>query len=130
MPQDLINHYPNISFAESVSATNRALIEGFIAKLPKDDLAALSTSPLIIRQLVDGRKLSCPMPLLKTKVALREVLPNESLYVMATDPNSQADIRAFCQHSTELTLNLCQAIPQTAATDTIFHFIITKTDSN
>ncbi|WP_350617191.1 sulfurtransferase TusA family protein, partial [Pseudomonas sp. HY7a-MNA-CIBAN-0227] len=41
--------------------------------------------PLIIKNLVDGRGLACPMPLLKTKVALREVAAGESLYVVATD---------------------------------------------
>ena len=106
--------------------------------------------PIIIKNMVDGRGLACPMPLLKTKVALRNVAEGESLYVVATDPNSQADIVAFCQqtHKTQqsgapaLTLILNQVTNSqvtnssadkrldTAKPDTIFHFIITKTDTN
>ena len=107
----------------------------------------LTASDVIIKQLVDGRGLACPMPLLKTKVALRNIDNNESLYVMATDPNSQADIVAFCQQTWQtkgtslLQLLLNQSTTAktsqsstdkltTANLDTIFHFIITKTDSN
>ena len=96
--------------------------------------------------MVDGRGLACPMPLLKTKVALRSIVSGESLYVVATDPNSQADIMAFCQQSlqTKATNPLLLSINQATVSDseelsdsqskysvdTIYHFIITKTDSN
>lgn len=98
---------------------------------------------VMIKKIVDGRGLACPMPLLKTKVALREVNANEALYVVATDPNSQADITAFCAQTRQnpnaetLLLLVNQATDSTSisdnsqsSTDTIFHFIITKTDSN
>ena len=98
---------------------------------------------LTIKSLVDGRGLACPMPLLKTKVALREVAAGESLYVVATDPNSQADITAFCRQSQKadtanklsLTVNNVtnQQLTDSKSSqhfDTIYHFIITKTDSN
>ena len=98
---------------------------------------------LIIKGLVDGRGLACPMPLLKTKVALREVAAGESLYVVATDPNSQADITAFCRQSQQadtankLSLTVNNVTNQHLTNDkssqhfdTIYHFIITKTDSN
>ncbi len=106
-----------------------------------------TAQPLIsIKKMVDGRGLACPMPLLKTKVALREVANGESLYVVATDPNSQADITAFCRQAgqtgaanrLQLTVNQmtdsqgtqqADNLPAQSA-DTIFHFIITKTDSN
>ena len=104
--------------------------------------APIMGEPIFIKNMVDGRGLACPMPLLKTKVALRDVNSGESLYVVATDPNSQADILAFCQQTQQscaptLTLTLNQMTPGlsvdgTAAgtPDTIFHFIITKTDTN
>ena len=94
---------------------------------------------VLIKNMVDGRGLACPMPLLKTKVALRDVNSGESIYVVATDPNSQADILAFCQQTQQsgahtLTLILNQMTrnlsTDSAAADTIFHFIITKTDTN
>ena len=103
-------------------------------------------SALILRGLVDGRGLACPMPLLKTKVALRTIAAGESLYVLATDPNSRADIHAFCQQThkigstdtLQLTVNQATEATKTPempdspaqVSDTIFHFIITKTDSN
>lgn len=99
-----------------------------------------------IKAIVDGRGLACPMPLLKTKVALRAVAQGESLYVVATDPNSQADIVAFCHQSLRadaansllLVVNEVTSISSqgtvnvrtTTSFDTIYHFIITKTDSN
>ena len=114
--------------------------------IDSDDKTDLSKPTLIIKNMVDGRGLACPMPLLKTKVALRSVLTGESLYVVATDPNSQADIMAFCQQSWQtdsanplsLTVNQATALDNKTTSndqpkysvDTIYHFIITKTDSN
>jgi len=96
-----------------------------------------------ITRFVDGRGMACPMPLLKTKVALRDVADGESLYVVATDANSQADITAFCRQSQQNdTANQLRLIVNSVTNqhlangissqgfDTIYHFIITKTDSN
>lgn len=95
---------------------------------------------LDIKRFVDGRGLACPMPLLKTKVALRDVAIGESLYVVATDANSQADIAAFCRQNQQanpllLVVNSVTKQQPVASSssqhfDTIYHFIITKTDSN
>ncbi|WP_333613497.1 sulfurtransferase TusA family protein [Psychrobacter sp.] len=147
--------YP-IYFAETVSDAQQQSITQLLDLLPAAtlslvenfDLAASAEQkqPITIKNMVDGRGLACPMPLLKTKVALREVAVGESLYVIATDPNSQADISAFCQQSQQTgTANpLLLIINQSTAAnigksleakskdsvDTIYHFIITKTDSN
>ena len=111
-----------------------------------NDNSGLTQTTIQIKDIVDGRGLACPMPLLKTKVALRQVAVGESLYVVATDPNSQADITAFCAQSqkTDTTNPLVLLINQATvanseeaiatkprdSVDTIYHFIITKTDSN
>ena len=111
-----------------------------------NDNSGLTQTTIQIKDIVDGRGLACPMPLLKTKVALRQVAAGESLYVVATDPNSQADITAFCAQSQKMdTTNplLLLINKKTVANseeaittkpkdsiDTIYHFIITKTDSN
>ena len=111
-----------------------------------NDNSGLTQTTIQIKDIVDGRGLACPMPLLKTKVALRQVAAGESLYVVATDPNSQADITAFCAQSQKMdTANpLLLLISQVTISnsekaiatkpkdfiDTIYHFIITKTDSN
>lgn len=87
-----------------------------------------------ITALVDGRGLACPMPLLKTKVALRSVEPGNSVYVLATDPNSQHDLDAFCkQAGLNMILNTRSETPvseRLEKLDTIFHLIITKTHGN
>ena len=111
-----------------------------------NDHSGLTQTTIQIKDIVDGRGLACPMPLLKTKVALRQVAVGESLYVVATDPNSQADITAFCAQSqkTDTTNPLLLLINKKTVSnseeaiatkprdsvDTIYHFIITKTDSN
>ncbi|NIY74579.1 sulfurtransferase TusA family protein [Thalassospira sp. HF15] len=47
--------------------------------------------------ILDARGLMCPMPVLKAKKALRDVKDGGVLKVMATDPGSVADIKAFCE---------------------------------
>lgn len=46
---------------------------------------------------VDARGLSCPMPLLKAKLALNTLPVGGVLRVLATDPGSQRDMRSFAQ---------------------------------
>ena len=48
-------------------------------------------------ELVDARGLSCPMPLLKAKLALNGLASGHVLKVLATDTGSQRDIGSFCQ---------------------------------
>ena len=151
----------HIRLAQTLSEAAQTTIASLLTLLPAECIdviqidnvqlsdkivAEKSTQPvstIIIKNMVDGRGLACPMPLLKTKVALRNVDVGESLYVVATDPNSQADIRAFCQQTQQmlapnallLVLNqTTSGLPNDSASactsDTIFHFIITKTDSN
>ncbi|MGO2278790.1 sulfurtransferase TusA family protein [Psychrobacter sp. AOP7-D1-21] len=120
-----------------------SLLELLPTKSHETDSVITEPSELNIKNFVDGRGLACPMPLLKTKVALRDVVAGESLYVVATDPNSQADIAAFCRQSRQSQTAGCLDLVVNEVTDhssgdstslqrfaTIYHFIITKTDSN
>ena len=45
--------------------------------------------------MVDTRGLTCPMPLLKTKKALKSMAPGEILEILGTDPGSKNDIPDF-----------------------------------
>lgn len=133
----------------SLPDSEQETILAYLRLLPRVCIESnLSGNPIIIiKGMVDGRGLACPMPLLKTKVALRNMDNGDSIYVIATDPNSQADLIAFCQQaqqlsnaaSLQLTLNQSSndisdqcpiATSSHSKFDTIFHFIITKTDSN
>lgn len=145
-------HAPfKVCLSSDLSDTERHTAQSLLTVLPPDCISDIETnnysevdqSTVNIKRMVDGRGLACPMPLLKTKVALRDVATHESLYVVATDPNSQADITAFCRqtqqapHGETLLLTVNQMTGEQTADglsmqppDTIFHFIITKTDSN
>jgi tRNA 2-thiouridine synthesizing protein A len=44
---------------------------------------------------VDARGLICPLPLVKTKLAIEELAPGESVRVLATDPEAPIDLAAW-----------------------------------
>lgn len=46
---------------------------------------------------LDATGLICPMPVLRTRKALKELSPGKVLEVTATDPAAWADMAAFCQ---------------------------------
>ncbi|ALO46560.1 sulfurtransferase TusA family protein [Pseudohongiella spirulinae] len=48
---------------------------------------------------LDVSGLQCPMPLLKAKLALNSLQPEQILMVTATDPASERDFFAFVQQS-------------------------------
>lgn len=79
---------------------------------------------LTISVFFDGRGLACPMPLLKAKINLRQVAMGESLYLLASDKNSQTDICAFCQKN-QLDVVTWQSLVSDKIT---YHFIITKVE--
>jgi tRNA 2-thiouridine synthesizing protein A len=48
---------------------------------------------------VDARGLKCPLPLVKTKLALEEAEPGERVRVLATDPEAPIDLAAWADHA-------------------------------
>ncbi len=50
-----------------------------------------------VNKTLDARNLSCPMPVLKSKKALKELEINQILEILATDPGSMADIPAWAR---------------------------------
>jgi tRNA 2-thiouridine synthesizing protein A len=48
---------------------------------------------------IDTRGLNCPLPILKAKKALTEMLSGEVLKVVATDPGSVRDFQAFARQT-------------------------------
>jgi len=48
---------------------------------------------------LDASGLSCPLPLLKAKLALNSLAPQQVLKVIATDPGSERDFKVFVQQS-------------------------------
>jgi TusA-related sulfurtransferase len=48
---------------------------------------------------LDTRGLNCPLPILKAKKALADMLSGEVLRVVATDPGSVRDFQAFARQT-------------------------------
>ena len=46
---------------------------------------------------IDARGLNCPMPILRTKKALKDLASGDTLKVLATDPGSIKDMESFCR---------------------------------
>jgi tRNA 2-thiouridine synthesizing protein A len=48
---------------------------------------------------LDARGLNCPLPILKTKKALADMISGQVLRVLATDPGSVRDFQAFARQT-------------------------------
>lgn len=54
---------------------------------------------LIVDKELDLSGMQCPMPLLKAKLALNGMEPQQILKVVATDPGSEKDFHSFIEQS-------------------------------
>ena len=52
-----------------------------------------------IHKEIDTRGLNCPLPILKAKKALSDMLSGQLLKVVATDPGSTRDFQAFAKQT-------------------------------
>lgn len=48
---------------------------------------------------LDARKLSCPLPILRTKRSLSQMSSGQVLRVLTTDPESPKDFAVFCRQT-------------------------------
>jgi len=69
---------------------------------------------------LDTTGLSCPLPVLKARKAMKQLGDGERLKVLATDPASAIDFRHFCNVSGYL-------LETQSETDGTFEYIIVKT---
>ena len=72
-----------------------------------------------IAKSLDLKGLSCPLPIIKTAKAMKELAPGQLLEAFATDPGSVADFKAWAQ-TTGNTLVECDQV------DGVFHFVLRK----
>ncbi|MDA0823731.1 MAG: sulfurtransferase TusA family protein [Proteobacteria bacterium] len=70
--------------------------------------------------VLDAKGLNCPLPILKTKKALKDVPIDGTLEVLSTDPGSVADFQAFCRTTGNDLLEHTQD-------DNVYRFLIKKT---
>ena len=48
---------------------------------------------------LDARGLNCPLPILKAKKALADMVTGETLRILSTDPGSTRDFQAFARQT-------------------------------
>jgi TusA-related sulfurtransferase len=58
---------------------------------------------------LDARGLNCPLPILKAKKALADMISGEVLKITATDPGSMRDFQAFAKQTGNVLLKQDQA---------------------
>ncbi|WP_457323159.1 sulfurtransferase TusA family protein [Roseateles sp. P5_E11] len=70
-----------------------------------------------VQREIDTRGLNCPLPILKAKKALAEMLSGELLRVVATDPGSMRDFQAFARQTGN------ELVEQTSSGDEFIHVL-------
>mgnify|MGYP000108333114 FL=1 len=66
---------------------------------------------------LDTRGLNCPLPILKTKKALADMVSGEVLRVVSTDPGSTRDFQAFARQTGN------ELVEQTSASSEFVHLL-------
>ena len=66
---------------------------------------------------LDTRGLNCPLPILKAKKALADMVSGDVLKVVSTDPGSMRDFQAFAKQTGN------ELIEQTAVSDEFVHLL-------
>ncbi len=75
--------------------------------------------PQTADEVLDARGLSCPMPLLKTKLSLQQLDTGSVLQVLASDAGSNRDIPAYLAQTSHALLDQQEIAGE-------FHFVIKK----
>ena len=73
-------------------------------------------------KLLDATGLLCPMPVIKTSQAIKQVPLGEILEVRTTDPGSEPDLKAWAKMSGNELLDISYA----EAEPTVFRFLIRR----
>jgi tRNA 2-thiouridine synthesizing protein A len=75
-----------------------------------------------IATTLDLKGLSCPMPIIKTAKAMKQLAPGQLLEAFATDPGSVPDFKAWAQATGN-------PLVETSEEGGVFHFILKKKES-
>ncbi len=69
------------------------------------------------QKVLDTRGLNCPLPILKAKKALADMVSGELLKVVSTDPGSVRDFQAFARQTGN------ELVEQTSAASEFVHVL-------
>ncbi len=72
-----------------------------------------------IAKTLDLKGLSCPLPIVKTAQAIKELQPGELIKALATDPGSVADFTAWSKSTGN-------ELVEHTAEDGVYRFVIRK----
>lgn len=72
-----------------------------------------------IAQRVDARGLSCPLPIVRTAIAIRPMSPGELIEVLATDPGSTKDFTAWAKATGH-------ELVDTSVSDGVYRFVLRR----
>jgi tRNA 2-thiouridine synthesizing protein A len=68
---------------------------------------------------LDFRGLSCPLPIVKTAQAVKGMAPGELVEILATDPGSVPDFKAWCRSTGNELVTM-------SVDDGVYRFVIRK----
>jgi len=68
---------------------------------------------------LDATGLQCPLPVLRTRKALKSVSSGELMEILATDPAAPADFEAFCKETNHSVVSIDEA-------DGVYRIILRK----
>jgi TusA-related sulfurtransferase len=74
---------------------------------------------ITIAATLDLKGLSCPMPIVKTAKAMKQLSPGQLLEAFATDPGSVPDFKAWAKATGN-------PLVETSEENGVFHFILKK----
>ena len=69
---------------------------------------------------IDCTGLFCPMPIVKTREALRDMAPGQVLEMLSDDPASEADMKSWAQRSRNELIGLSRD-------GAVYRFLVRKT---
>ncbi|MCH9675908.1 MAG: sulfurtransferase TusA family protein [Gammaproteobacteria bacterium] len=86
-----------------------------------DDIDTPANASWEVDQHLDVKGLDCPLPILRTKLALSKMMGGEVLHVEATDPHSVIDFQAFCDRTAHELLRMDRG-------EALFQFFIRRAE--
>ncbi len=72
-----------------------------------------------IAKTLDLKGLSCPLPIIKTAKAMKELAPGQLLEAYATDPGAVPDFKAWAQSTGN-------PLVESSQEGAVFHFVLKK----
>jgi TusA-related sulfurtransferase len=72
-----------------------------------------------VAKTVDARGLSCPLPIVKTALAIRELTSGQLIEVLATDPGSSKDFTAWAKTTGH-------ELVESSVDGKVFHYVVRK----